>query len=204
MVETSLLTKSYRELLENEPVTGETARQDRMRMRERVSLGLQDASHLNQYARNSDIKRIFHRSDNSQREHSMIIDERGDYSKSHWVHAAHVVALAWRGLRLNGMDQQDIFERVIRWGIVNGEAEYLNMDSAAIESDMSLKTLKAHKNHDDMDPLKKWKHDLGLTSDDFQELMDRLSEHPDVEEVAGKEIGPLIENHLIEDSEQSD
>jgi len=209
MATNSLLTKKYRELIERdakEPVTGQKARKYRNRMRKRVTQGLGDCAKLNQYARSSDIEKIFHRDDTDRRQYDnpKLPDEREDLLQCHWVSAMHMVSLLWRGLRLNGMDKQEIFKRAISDGIVWGEAEYKGVDMGVVEQDISLNKLEAHTDTDELEPLEKWKRGLALTGDDYQEITDRLHEHPDVDTVLGKDIHTLVEKHLIEDSESDD
>jgi len=201
MAEDSLLTSTHREVIENEPVTGQKARQDRMRMRNRVTQGLHDCAKLSLYARDSDIEKIFHRDDTDRRQYNntQLPDERKQLVKAHWVPAMHMVALLWRGLRLNGMDKHEIFQKVIEGGIVRGESDYVGIDRGSVESDISLNKLEARP--DVSDPLERWKRDLSMSGADFQELTNRLNEHPEVESIVGEDISELIEEYLIEDDE---
>lgn len=207
MASNSLLTKAQRKLLKNdakEPVTGQRARQDRMRMRKRVTQGLKDISVLNQYARAGDIERIFNREDTDERSdpNTHEPDTRDKYHKTHWVHAMNAVSLFWHGLRLKGMAKDVIFERVICRGIVKGEANFNKVSDASVESDISLNMLEVQV--DVTDPVEKWKLGLGLTGEDMQELHSRLSEHPEVDSLVGEDLGELIQEHLISESKNDD
>lgn len=204
MAKDSLLTDTYRKVLENEPVTGQKARQDRMRMRNRVTQGLHDCVKLNQNVRSSDIEKIFYRDDTDQRQYDQLPDDRDDLMKAHWVPAMHMVSLFWLGLRENGMDKQEIFKKAIRDGIVWGEAEHKGVDMGAVEQDISLDKLEAHTDTDELEPLEKWKRGLALSGDEYQEITDSLSNHPEVDEIVGKDIGELIEKHLLEANESPD
>ena len=199
-----------RELLQNDDITVEEPNKEskertyRMRMRDRVVTGLHDLAILNQYARSDDIEQIFHRDDTDTRPNGnqYIEDERGDFIKAHWVPAYHGVALFWQGLRANGMDKDDIFSQVIKAGIEKGEAQHKGVSRGAVESDISLNKLKAHKDTDNMGALEKWKRDgMQLTAEEWQELHEQVSNHPDVDDTTGKNLNELIKQHLVESDE---
>jgi len=195
----SLLTESFREYLKEKPEKSDYQRKKRSRMRSRVRDGLMDISLLSQHARKKDIKQIFRpKSEHNGALPDEILDGGADVlSQAHWVHSMHMVALSWQGLRANGMDKEEIFERVIHDGIVWGEAKYQGTDMGAIESDIVLKTLKTH-DKEQLDPLEKLSKDLALSGDDYQELHERLSDHPDVDETLGKDIRELSKKYLLE------
>lgn len=204
MASNSLLTKTYRELLKNEPVTGQKARQDRLRMRKRVTQGLKDISLLNQYARADDIERIFNRDESDKRSdpNTYEPDQRKKLLKSHWVHAMHMVSLLWHGLRLKGMEKEDLFEGVVCRGIARGEAKYKEVDTGDVQTDISFNTLEVHPK--EVDPLERWKRGLGLTNKDLQELHSQLSEHPEVDSIVGEDMGALIDEYLVSENENND
>jgi len=210
MVETGLLTSSDKEVIENTNKS-ETTRRQRKRMRDRVVLGLEDFAFLNQNAREKDIKQIFNRKQTDTRPtnndivrvdgEDLIPDERDSVSKGRWVLSAHTVAFLWHGLRLKGMSQDDIFRLVITKGIEQGEAQHEGVSRGAVESDISLNKLEAHKDTDNMGALEKWKRDMGLTAEDMQELHEQVSNHPDVDDITGKNVNELIDEHLVESDE---
>ena len=211
MVETGLLTKSDKEVIENTDEKNPNTRQQRGRMRERVKLGLADFAFLNENARRRDVKQIFNREQTDDRPTDMDIirgdgkdkvpDKRDSVSKARWVLAYHNVAFLWYGLRLKGMSQDEIFRLVINKGIEQGEAQYEKVDRGSIESDISLNKLKTHRNKSELDPVEKFDRDLALTAEDMQEIHDRLSDHPDVDQIAGEDLNELIERHLIDSDE---
>lgn len=198
----SLLRKSWRTDIENGIGNGENERKYRERIRNRARVGLYDIAILNQYASSKDIELIFNDSDGHNAALPNELLPSDELRDTHWVPAMHMVSLLWRGLRSNGMDKQEVFRMAIRDGIVRGEAEYKQVDMSNVEYDLSLNTLEAHTDTDEFDPLEKWKRGLGLTGDEYQELTNKLSEHPEVDEIIGKELGTLIEKHLIDDPDE--
>lgn len=203
--ERSLLTESYREYLKEKPEKSDYQRKKRSRMRSRVRDGLMDISLLNQYARKDDIKQIFAEKNdrNGAIPDELIPDDLGELTQANWVHAMHMVALSWQGLRADNMDKEEIFKKVIRDGIIRGEAEYKGVDMGAIEHDIALNTLKIH-NKDELDPLEKLEHGLAMSGDDYQELQDRLSNHPDVDKIIDKDIRELSKKYLLDSDSQTD
>jgi hypothetical protein len=192
--EYSLLRPLYRQYLRGETdlKTSEDDRATRKRIRERVQLGLDDIPLLNQYAESRDIKQIFHREDDEYEtggnQQSPREGNRATLITANWVPVRHFVSMAWHGLRANGMDKDEIFEKVIVRGIEWGEAEYQGVEDSQIESRISLDKLEYHTDTSDMDPVEKWKRGLGLTPNDIKELDNRLPE--------GEDIGNLLEKHL--------
>jgi hypothetical protein len=203
--ERSLLTESYREYLKEKPEKSDYQRKKRSRMRSRVRDGLMDISLLNQYARKDDIKQIFAEKNdhNGAIPDELIPDDLGELTQANCVHAMHMVALSWQGLRADNMDKEEIFKKVIRDGIIRGEAEYKGVDMGAIEHDIALNTLKIH-NKDELDPLEKLEHGLAMSGDDYQELQDRLSNHPDVDKIIDKDIRELSKKYLLDSDSQTD
>lgn len=196
----SLLTKANRELITSEPEHSALERKQRARMRNRVENGLIDISLLNQHARPEDIRQIFHRENEGNAAHpEQDFDERPEAASNLWVFARHTVAFLWRGLRLNDVEKNTIFERVIIRGIEDGEADYAGVPHGWVDSDIRFNQLEVVEEADELDPVEKWQRDLSLSSDDFQEITERLSQHPEVESIAGEDIGELIDRYLVEE-----
>ena len=198
----SLLRSDWRAYLKEGIGTSEAERKLRERLRDRVVTGLYDVAILNQYARDRDIRQIFERLSDDETENTeqsdIVNGESRELHDTHFVAANALVSLAWRGLRECGVDQREIFDRVIVPSIETGEADYQGVSQNKVESDISLTELETHADVDDMDPLEKWKRGLGLSGNDYQTLHDRLSEHPDVDETLGKDIHVLIKKYLVE------
>ena len=195
----SLLTTAFRKLIKSDPEHTALERKNRNRMRNRVKQGLSDICLLNQYARTDDIRQIFHREHGRNAAHpAQQVDGRQELLSNQWIPARHMIALAWRGLRLNGVDKNDIFERVIIRGIEDGEADYEGVPHGRVESDVEFNQLEAVKERG-IDPVEKWERGISLSSDDLREISDRLNEHPDVETIVGEDIGELIDQHLVDD-----
>ncbi len=202
--EQSLLTSLQREYLHQGIGTGNKDRVYRHRIRNRAERGLNDLALCNQKLRNSDIEAIFLRDrDNATGGNQELPDGRKVEHRTNWVLAMHMVAFAWQGLRSNGMDKGEIFKKVIRDGIVWGEAEYKGVDMGAIEHDIALNTLKVH-NKDELDPLEKLERGLAMSGDDYQELQDRLNNHPDVDKIIDKDIRELSKKYLLDSDSQTD
>lgn len=169
-------------------------------MRNRVENGLIDVSLLNQHARPEDISQIFYRANEGNAAHpEQDIEERPEAASNQWVFARHLVAFMWRGLRLNDVEKDDIFERVILRGIEDGEADYAGVPHGWVESDIEFNRLEAVEEAAELDPVEKWQRDLSLSSDDFQEITERLSQHPEVETIVDENIGDLINRYLVEE-----
>jgi len=195
----SLLTTAFRKLIKSDPEHTALERKNRNRMRNRVKQGLSDICLLNQYARTDDIRQIFHKENSRNAAHpAQQVDGRQELLSNQWIPARHMIALAWRGLRLNGVDKNDIFERVIIRGIEDGEADYEGVPHGRVESDVEFNQLEAVKEQG-IDPVEKWERGISLSSDDLREISDRLNEHPDVETIVGEDIGELIDQHLVDD-----
>lgn len=195
----SLLTAAFRKLITSDPEHSALERKKRNRMRKRVKQGLADICLLNQYARTDDIRQIFRKENNrNDAQPTQKVDGREEPVSNRWVAARHMVALAWRGLRLNGVDKNDIFERVIIRGIEDGEADYEGVPHGRVESDIVFNQLEAVKERG-IDPVEKWERGISLSSDDLRKISDRLNEHPDVETIVGEDIGELIDQHLVDD-----
>lgn len=188
MVGSSLLTPKYRDIVKNNPEPSDAVRTNRYKMRKRVVQGLHDMALLNQYARDDDIKQIFERKrndadDNRTQDYTQL--KKDPIHESHWVPARHIVALLWQGLRSNNMTQAEVFEKVIIAGIEKGEAQYRGAsDRGIVESDISLNSLEIHWDKDKMDPLEKFRRELGLSGSDIRELSERVEEHPDVSTIS--------------------
>lgn len=196
----SLLTTAFRELIRSDPERTQQERKNRKRMRERVKEGLADVALLNQFARETDIEQIFRRKNNqNDAQPTQGVDRRQEILSNRWVAARHMIALAWRGLRLNGVDKDELFERVIVRGIEDGEADYSGVPHGRVESDIRLEELNAAQNWDELDPVEKWQRNLSLGGDDLRELQNRLSEHPEVESIVDGDMGELIDQYLVEE-----
>lgn len=204
----SLLRSDWRTYLKRGIGTSDAERKLRERLRDRVVTGLYDVAILNQYARDKDIKQIFKRLSNDEtanaEQSELVNGEEMSMYETHVVAARALVSLAWRGLRECGVDQQRVFDRVVVQGIESGEADSKGVPHGRVESNISLTKLETHTGVENMDPVEKWKRGLGLTGEDLQEINNRLSEHPDVDGIAGKELDPLIKEYLIGDSRNSD
>ena len=182
----------------------------RLRMWDRVELGLHDIATFSQYARSDDIQQVFEKESpepdgyNTESNQDALNDDKEPVYDAHWVPARYMVMLAWEGLRANGMDKDEIFEKVIVRGIEDAEADYQNVAHGMVESEINLKTLKVPENVEEMDALDKFDRGLSLSGGDIQEIMDRLSEHPDVDEITGKDIDiqGLISKHLLKESDE--
>lgn len=200
----SLLTSLQREYLKNGSDATNEGRQMRLRIWDRVEQGLADIAIFNQYARPDDIEKVFDKNNGDYEDYATepnqdaLDGEKEPIYDAHWVFARHMVALLWHGLRANKMDKSEIFEKVIVGGIEWGEADYQGVEHGAIESDVSLKKLEVHENRHDMDPVEKWERGLGLNPEDFDELTNRLSQHPEVDTIVGKDVGELIDEYLVE------
>lgn len=201
----SLLRADWREYIKEGLGTSDSERKLRERIRNRVVTGIHDILLLNNNARSEDIKQIFERltdqTENSEQSDIVNGADR-ELRDTHFIPARGLVSLAWRGLRECGIDKSRIFDTVVVRGIENGEADYQNLPHGSIESDISLNILEAHPNLND--PLERWKRDLSMSGADFQELTNRLNEHPEVESIVGEDINELIEDYLIEDDEITD
>jgi hypothetical protein len=196
----SLLRADWREDIKDGIGPGETERKYRQYIRERVRTGLYDISLLNQYMRDDDIKRIFHRvNDGNGAGPNQDVDERAPMVQEHWIPARHMVALAWRGLRLNGMDKGDIFESVIVRGIEDAEADYAGVPHGRVESSIEFNKLEVHRDANEMDPVEKVKKGISPSGDDMQEIHNRLSNHPDVDSTLGENLIELTKKHLVDD-----
>ena len=200
----SLLRKDWRESIKEGIGSSEKERKFRERIRDRVRFGLADIALLNQYARSEDIKQIFKKKEHKKPNLPEELLPSDELRETVWVFAMHAVALCWRGLRSNGMDKKEIFEKVVRDGIVWGEAEYEGVDRGAVEYDFSINTLEIHRHKEEYDPVEKWEKDLSLTGEDLKQLHDRLSEHPEVDSTAGEDIGDLIDECLVNDKQSGD
>jgi len=195
----SLLRSDWRQDLKDGIGTGEDERKYRQYIRERVQTGLYDIALLNQYMRDHDIKQVFRRENRaSSAGPNQTIDERTPMLREHWVPSRHMVALTWRGLRLNGMDKNDIFEKIIVRGIEDGEADYAGVPHGRVESEINLTKLEAIDPEEDLDPVEKIQRGLSMSGDDFQEINDRLSEHPEVDSIAGENIKELVDEYLVD------
>lgn len=198
----SLLRSDWRAYLKEGIGTSEADRKLRERLRDRVVTGLYDVAILNQYARDRDIKQIFKRLSNDEtanvEQSELVNGEEMSLYETHFIAAEALVSLAWRGLRECGVDQQQIFDRVVVPGIESGEADYKGVPHGRVESNMSLTKLETHTDVENMDPVEKVERGLALSGDDFQTLHNRLSQHPDVDETIGKNIIELTKTHLIE------
>lgn len=195
----SLLRSDWRQDIKEGIGTKESERKYRQYIRERILTGFYDITLINQYMRDDDIKQIFQRkNDRNSAGPNQDVDERKTMLKEHWVPARHMVALAWRGLRLNGMDKNEIFDRIFVRGIENGEADYTGVPHGRVESEIKFEKLEAVTNADDMDPVEKLQKEISLSGDDLQEITDRLSKHPDVDSIAGENIKGLVKEHLID------
>jgi hypothetical protein len=196
----SLLRSDWRQDLKEGIGTSETDRKYRQYIRERVQTGFYDIALLNQYMREDDIKQIFHReNDSNAADPNQEMDERETMMKEHWVPARHMVALAWRGLRLNGMDKKDIFERIIVRGIEDGEADYVDVPHGRVESDLTLSKLEPVRLDENLDPIEKVEKGISLSGEDIQEIHNRLSDHPDVDSTLGENLVDLAKEHLVND-----
>jgi hypothetical protein len=196
----SLLTAAFRKLITSDPEHSALERKNRNRMRKRVKQGLADICLLNQYARTDDIQQIFHKENNrNDAQPTQKVDGREEPVSNRWVAARHMVSLAWRGLRLNDVDKSVIFERVIVRGIEDAEADYKGVPHGRVESEIGFEKLRAVEDWDDLDPTEKIQKEISLSSDDFQEIHDRLSEHPEVDSLAGENIIDLAKDHLIDE-----
>jgi len=195
----SLLRSDWREQIKEGIGSGEKERKHRQKIRERVQTGLYDFAWLNQYMRNDDIRQIFKRKNSGNAaEPNQDIDERATMLKTHWVAARHMVVFLWHGLRLNGMDKNDIFEKVIIRGIEDGESDYNGVPHGMVESKIRLDKLEAIEPNKDIDPVEKLQRGLSLSGDDLQEINDRLSKHPEVDSIIGENVKELVREHLID------
>lgn len=201
----SLLRSDWRMYLKEGLGTSDSERKLRERIRDRVVTGLYDCSIINQYARDEDIKQIFERlwDDGTENaEQSVLVNGEGrNLTETHFVAARAMISLAWRGLRLNGVDKDEIFEKVIVRGLEDAEADYQGVPYGRVESDISLQKLEAHTNVEDMDPVEKLQRGLSLSGEDLQTIHNRLSEHPDVDQTLGKNIHELAKEHLVDSDE---
>lgn len=201
----SLLRSDWREYLKQGLGTSESERKLRQRIRDRAVTGLYDIAIINQHARNDDIRQIFERlsadaTENTEQSDKVNGSER-ELTETHFVAAKAMISLAWRGLRECGLDKHEIFDQIVVRAIEDAEADYQDVPHGRVESDISFKTLQAHADVEGMDPVEKWERDLALSSKDIQTLHKRLSEHPDVETTIDKDIGDLINEHLVEDDD---
>lgn len=196
----SLLRKDWRSDIEEGIGTTELERKYRERIRDRVRTGLHDICLLNQYARPEDIKQIFHRknggngADSNQK---FAADDRDVMRKSHWVAVNCMVAMAWRGLRANGMESKRIFERVIRPAIIEGEAKHKGVPQGNVEADIPFEKLEVHYDASEMDPVEKVERGLSLSGEEYGELMQRLDEKLD-RDFLGEDVRKLVAEHLVE------
>lgn len=195
----SLLNSLHKEYLEhhNQPGDGKTTL--RQLIRDRVQRGLHDFVVLNQYARDTDIEQIFYRKDelHDTDGNESIPDTRDIMIQAHWVPVRHMIAFAWRGLRANGMEKQEIFERAIVPAIEEGEAEHKNSTRENVESEISLETLEVHRGVSQLEPLEKFDRGLALTGEEWQELYDQLNQELD-RDIRDENLNELIEEHLID------
>lgn len=198
----SLLRSDWRAYLKEGIGTSDAERKLRERLRDRVVTGLYDVAILNQYARDRDIKQIFKRLSNDEtanvEQSELVNGEEMSLYETHFVAAKALVSLAWRGLRECGVDQQRIFDRVVVPGIESGEADCKGVPHGRVESNMSLTKLETHTGVENIDPVEKVERELALSGNDLQTLHNRLSQHPDVDEIIGKNIIELTKTHLID------
>lgn len=198
----SLLRSDWRAYLKQGVGTSDSERKLRERIRDRVVTGLYDCSIINQYARNDDIKQMFERLSNDGTENAeqseLVNGESRNLPETHFTAARAMVSLAWRGLRLNGLDKEEIFEKVIVRGVEDAEADYKGVPHGRVESDMKLNKLEP-VTETGIDPVEKWERGISLSGDDLREISDRLNDHPDVETIVGEDIGDLIDQHLVDD-----
>jgi len=199
----SLLRSDWRHYLKEGLGTSDSERKVRERIRSRVLTGLHDVMLLNQYARDDDIKQIFERLEKAPVENSdqsdILNGSDRELTETHFLAARALVSFAWRGMRACGVDRDRLFEKVIVRGIEDAEADHKGVPHGRVESDIQLETLEAHRDTDEMDPIEKWKRGLALSSDDIRTLHKRVSEHPEVEETLGRDIGELIDEYLVND-----
>lgn len=209
----SLLTEAFRDYLREKPDPSDYQRKLRKRLRERVRIGLNDFSVLNQKIRDDDLEQIFEKTrvwqgteeqvkeyGEDHLEPGQLIETAEPGQQQPRVGIHHMIAFAWRGFRKIGMDKDQIFNEIVIPAIEWGEAQHKGTDPMKVESNITFNKLQAHSDIPDIDPLEKWKRDLALTGEDYQVLQDRLSEHPEVDEILGEDINELIEKHLIEDN----
>jgi len=196
----SLLRSDWREYLKMGLGESEEARKTRERIRDRIRTGLYDVSIINQHARSDDIKQIFQRVNNANSaQGNQEVDGRDSKVKTHWVAARALVTLAWRGLRENEIDKDEIFENVIIRGIEDGEADYKGVPHGHVESDIAFNKLQAVETNGLL-PVEKIERGLPLTGDEWKEVMELLNEELD-RDFRGENIVDLAKEHLTENDE---
>ncbi|THE65595.1 hypothetical protein D8Y22_06580 [Salinadaptatus halalkaliphilus] len=198
-----------RELLKLEPENDNRIRDRRTKIRKRVRDGLYDFTYLNQYAKETDVRQIFdHKYEVPNQvkgvEHSDTEESKAAISSQmnvpgQFVPVRHMIQFAYRGMRANGMDADEFVNKILEPSIQKGEAKHKDVDRGQVECDLTLKTLEVHYDKGEMDPIEKWERGLGLSSDDIRTLHKRVSEHPEVEETLGRDIGELINKYLVDD-----
>lgn len=205
-----MLTKDMRELLELQPENDNRVRTRRAEMRERVRVGLHDFMSLNQYVKDTDIEQIFDHKHEVSTQVKGVDDDATDEKKAvvssqmevpgQFMPVRHMIQFAYRGMRANGVTPNEFVSKILERSIMHAEAEYQGEDPTNVECKLDL-TLEIH-DPDRMDPAEKWKHDVPLSKEDYNEIHERLSNHPDVDETLGKNLGGLIDKHLIDDPDE--
>jgi len=109
-----------------------------------------------------------------------------------------IIALGCRGYKANDIDPEEFVSSVVKNGIEKGIADYKQISPGRVSVDLDA-SVTVHES--DLDALEKWNRNIRLTQEDMQELISRVSNHTDVDDINDKDINELIDEHLVESDE---
>ena len=182
----------------HDPPTPNAENQTRSKIRKRFAGVLEDVFWINNLS-DKDLELIFKGVGEITTKGTTIdtSKECRDILPGHEAGIHSFIALSCRGYMQHDVGPSEFISSSVKSGVRKAVADKEDIKPSRVSVDIQTSVTI-----DDLDALEKWKRDgKGLTPEDMQELHEQVSNHPDVDDITGKNLNDLIDEHLVESDE---